>query len=378
MTVLPAGGPALPAITGKLLSFDPANIVPAEEDGSVEVLPRGDISSLQLAKLPGGLLTKPTLVWKVMADQAGEHRAQVSYQTDNLTWRADYSAVIAADERAVDLSAWVSIVNESGASYPDAKLKLVAGDVQRVKKPEMRQEVSDSSLFANDKEKKATGFVEKSFFEYHLYTLGRTTSLPDRSTKQVELFTPRTDVPVTKTYVYYGSLIDLGDGDNIYQDPSLGTQSNKKVDVYLTLKNSEANHLGIPLPAGRLRAYKIDPADGHKEFIGEDVIRHTPKDEEVLIRLGSAFDIVGERRQTAFHVDDNGHSMTETFEITLRNHKPQAVKVLVKENLFRAVNWEITECGEKWEKQDHRTIHIPLEVPADGEKKLSYTVKYTW
>jgi hypothetical protein len=161
-------------------------------------------------------------------------------------------------------------------------------------------------------------------------------------------------------------------------DQNLGTESNKKVDIYLLLQNSEKNGMGMPLPAGRVRVYKRDDADQSLEFIGEDVIQHTPKDEEVMVKLGSAFDVVGERKQTNFTVNQNGHEMTESFEIKLRNHKKEAVRVIVKENLYRWTNWEITKSSDKHEKQDFRTIHIPVDVPAEGEKTVTYTVKYTW
>jgi hypothetical protein len=224
------------------------------------------------------------------------------------------------------------------------------------------------------------GFEEKSFFEYHLYTLGRETSLADNSTKQIELFPAKANVPVSRTFVYYGLepqyRFFIPPEPN--QDRNLGTQSNKKVDIYLQLKNSEANGMGIPLPAGRIRVYKKDEADSAQEFIGEDVIQHTPKDEEVLIKLGSAFDIVGERKQTDFSANYDGHVITESFEITIRNHKKEDVHVIIKENLLRWTNWEITKSSDKWEKQDYRTIHIPIDVPPDGTKKVTYSVKYTW
>jgi hypothetical protein len=185
-------------------------------------------------------------------------------------------------------------------------------------------------------------------------------------------------VPVAKTYVYYG----LPDEYRRWfaprpsEDRDLGTQSNKKVDIYLLLQNSEANGLGIPLPAGRIRVYKQDRADGLSEFLGEDVIQHTPRDEQVMVRMGSAFDIVGERRQTSF--THTPRTIAESFEITLRNHKPEPVNVIVKENLYRWSDWEITQSSDKWEKQDYRTIHIPITVAPHGTKTVTYTVKYTW
>ncbi len=364
--------------TGTLLASDPSNVV-LKTNAGVLVISRGDVVSVQLAEA-GSLVTKPTLVWKVAADKGGKHDAQVTYQTDGLTWRADYNIVVNKTDSAADIGAWVSILNESGASYPEAKLKLVAGDVQRIQPPQQVYAGAMLSRRAMAKDESGGGFQEKAFFEYHLYTLGRSTSLANNSTKQIELFENKSDVPVTKTFVYYGlpEQMRYWISPEPNQDRNLGTQSNKKVDIYLQIKNSEKNGLGIPLPAGRLRVYKKDEADNTNEFIGEDVIQHTPKDEEVLVKLGTAFDIVGERKQTDFAADYNAHWITESFEIKVRNHKNEAVKVLVRESLFRWTNWEITRSSDKWEKQDYRTIHFPIEVPAEGEKVVTYTVKYTW
>ncbi len=366
---------------GTLLSADFNSIVLKTdvETAPLLVITRSDVSTIALAPQNKELITKPTLVWKLNTDKAGQHDAKVTYQTDGLTWRADYNILISKDDSAADVAAWVTILNESGASYPNSKLKLVAGDVQRIQ-PQQDVYAGARMSQALKSARDDGGFQEKSFFEYHLYTLGRQTSLADRSTKQIELFTPKPGVTVNKTFVYYG----LPENLRYYispqpnQDRNLGTQSNKKVDIYLLVKNSEKNGLGIPLPAGRIRVYKKDEADSSNEFIGEDVIQHTPKDEEFMIKLGSAFDIVGERKQTEFTVNWDGHVITESFEIVLRNHKKEAVNVIVKENLFRWTNWEITQSSDKWEKQDFRTIHIPVEVPVDGEKKVTYSVKYTW
>jgi len=371
---------AAETLGGTLLSFDASNLVMQDSDGKVRVLARGpEIESIELAKSDEGLITKPTLVWKINSSQTGPQMAQVTYQTSSLTWRADYNVTVNSTDDAADIAAWVTILNQSGAAYPDSKLKLVAGDVQRIKPPQASYRLAEMAALA-DSTGPAPAFAEKSFFEYHLYTLGRSTSLANNSTKQIELFTTKRDVPVKKTYVYYGVPEQLRflspASPNL--DQNLGTESNKKVDVYLMLTNSEENGLGIPLPAGRIRVYKRDEADGAKEFIGEDVIQHTPKDEKVMVKMGSAFDIVGERRQTDFNANYNGHVVTESFEIKLRNHKKEAVNVIVKENLYRWVNWEITSASDKWDKQDFRTIHIPVDVPADGEKTVKYSVKYTW
>lgn len=370
----------LETIEGTLLAYDGANFVMQTNNLQlpVQIVPRNaGISEIKLFDLKTGLITKPTLVWKLHAQQGGSHEAQVTYQTDNLTWRADYNLVVNKDDTAADVGAWVSILNESGASYPDAKLKLVAGDVHRVapRTPGMMPQLTSRYVA-----QPAPQFEEKAFFEYHLYTLQRTTSIANHSTKQIELFPTRRGVPVEKLYVYYGQPVELrtwiSDGPTI--DRNVGTQSNKQVDLYLKLRNVEKNGMGLPLPAGRVRVYKKDEADAAEEFVGEDVIQHTPKDEQFLVRLGSAFDVVGERKQTNFTLDENKHELTESIEITLRNHKTTPVQVTVKESLFRWLTWNITESSDKFDKQDARTVHFPVDVPAGGEKKVTYTVRYTW
>ena len=366
-------------VEGELLANDGGNLV-LKAGGQVRVIARQGISEVALADA-GGLITKPTLVWKLSTDAGGRQMARVTYQTDGLTWRADYNFVIAPDDRAVDVSAWVTLLNESGLSYPNAALKLVAGDVQRIQPPQRGYDSRGRFAAVADAAGEATGFQEKSFFEYHLYTLGHRTSLGDKSTKQIELFAPVANVPAEKIFVYYGlpeRYRTLAYNNSPNTDRDLGTEMNKQVDTYLQLTNAEKNGMGMPLPAGRIRVYKRDPADGSQEFIGEDVIGHTPREEKVRIKLGSAFDLVGERRQTDFTVNAGGHVVTESFEIKLRNRKTEPVTILVKENLFRWANWEITASSDKWEKQDFRTIHIPVVVKPDEERVVTYTVKYTW
>ena len=186
------------------------------------------------------------------------------------------------------------------------------------------------------------------------------------------------DVPVKKVFLYegapqfrwYGGLVtDAGYGSE---------EGNKKVNVIIEVKNSQDNHMGMPLPKGKVRLYKRDPADASLEFIGEDQIDHTPKDETVKLHIGDAFDIVGERKRTDFHVDTASHVMTESFEIRVRNHKTEPVEVLVKEPLYRWNNWEITQASHKWTKYDASTIHFPVKVDKDGEQVITYTVRYTW
>jgi hypothetical protein len=272
----------------------------------------------------------------------------------------------------------VSIINTSGASYTDAKLKLVAGEVHRA------AAVAGRMLMAKEQRVPASapavdGFAEKSFFEYHLYTLGRPTSLPDNSTKQIELFPVARSVPCQRTLVYYGRP-DGGYGflPSPATDRNYGVQSNKQVDVYLQFKNAESGNLGLPLPRGRVRVSKLDPADRTLEFIGEDSIDHTPKNEKVLLKMGSAFDVVGERRQVDFRIDTARRTMSEDIEIKLRNAKNEPVEVQVKEVLYRWTNWEIVSSSQTYRKEDARNIYFPVAVPPGEEVTVRYSVRYSW
>ena len=379
ITVDQVRGSGVESFRGTLLSTA-GGLVLRREDGSVQLLAHN--AGVRLPELPGGLITRPTLVWDIAAARGGAHRTRVSYQTGGITWWADYNLAYAEGSNAnackLDVGAWVSILNQSGAAYTEAKLKLVAGDVQRAAPPGYaagRQEVARAMAV----EERVAGFEEKAFFEYHLYTLGRPTTLPDSSTKQIELFPVARGVPCEKKLVYYGLAAGWrGFAPNPVTDRNYGVQTNKKVDVYLSFRNSQGNHMGMPLPAGRVRVSKRDAADDTLEFIGEDAIDHTPKDERVLIKLGSAFDVVGERRQLAFSVDTSRRVMTEEIEVRLRNHKAEPVTVEVKENLYRWVNWEIVQKTHPFRKEDARTVEFPLRVPGGGEQVLRYTVRYTW
>jgi len=371
-------GSGVESFTGTLLSTA-GGITLRRDDGGIQTLPHN--AGVRLPELPGGLITRPTLVWDVAASRAGAHKARVSYQASGITWWADYNLTYAegrdSNSCRLDVGAWVSIVNQSGAGYADAKLKLVAGDVQKVATTG-RTAPAALAARAQVMEDRAAGFEEKAFFEYHLYTLGRPTTLPDNSTKQIELFPVARRVPCEKTLVYYGALPAYGFGPNPATDRNYGIATNRKVDVYLGFRNAEQNNMGMPLPAGRIRVNKADPTDGTLEFIGEDAIDHTPKNEKVMIRLGSAFDVVGERRQLQFTVDTSRRSMTEEVEVKLRNHKKEPVTVIVKENLYRWTNWQITAKTHDFEKQDARTVHFPVKIAAGGEATVRYTVYYSW
>jgi len=379
VTVDQIRGQATQSFTGTLLSTQ-GGIVLKRDDGTVQIVP--DNAGVKLPALPGGLLARPTLVWNVDARTAGRHRTRVSYQTKGIGWWTDYNAILseASGQGAckLDLGAWVSIVNTSGSAYADARLKLVAGNINRARM--LGDRIMASSLQAQQaKVAVSEGFAEKAFFEYHLYTLGRLTNLPNNSTKQIELFPVARSVPCERTLVYYGrSDVDYSVIPNPITDRDYGVQSNSQVDIYLQFRNAEASNLGIPLPGGRIRVSKLDPADKTLEFVGENWIDHTPRNEKVLLKLGSAFDVIGERRQTNFKVDTSRKTLTEDIEIRLRSAKKEPVTVQVKETLYRWVNWEITQPTHEFRKDDARNVYFPVTVPAEGETVVRYSVRYWW
>jgi hypothetical protein len=378
ITVERAVGDEARTVSGTLLSSVDGLVLKAN-DGSIQALQ--GYSSVRFSELPGGLNTKPTLVWDILSPGGGEQRTRVTYQTGGITWWADYNLIFNegkdANTGVLDLSAWVSIINQSGATYPGARLKLIAGDVHRAEPPPQVLMRKQAMEMASADMAQAAGFEQKAFFEFHLYTLGRRTTLPNNSTKQIELFDQAKQIPARRVLVYYGLAMPY-----VYPDPmidrDLGTQANKKVDVYLEFKNDKAYGLGVPLPAGRIRVAKIDAADQSLEFIGEDKIDHTPKDEEVRIKLGSAFDVVGERRQVDFAIDNKARWMEEEIEVKLRNHKDRPVEVLVRENLYRWTSWKVISKTHEFTKEDARTVHFPVKVPKDGETVVRYRVRYTW
>jgi len=374
VTVSRRVGNSMVDISGTLLSTD-GGLVLGQPEGSVHII--NSYQQIKLPELPGGLITRPTLVWSVRATEEGPRPLRISYETEGVTWWADYNATLDEDPDGVcrlDMNAWVSIVNQSGAGFPDTRLKLIAGDVQRVTGPQPRSRME--MTLASRVEDEA-GFEEKSFFEYHLYTLPRRTSLPDNATKQLELFPAAAGIPCDKEYVYDGRSYFPG----YHSNPVLERRSGGGPDdvaVFLSFRNDEGSGLGMPLPAGRLRINKLDAADDSLEFIGEDVIDHTPKNEDLRVRLGNAFDVVAERRQTDYRVDTSAKTLRESFEIKVRNHKKTPITVKINEVLYRWVNWKIVESSHDFDRLDARSVQFPVEVKTDDETTLRYEVLYNW
>jgi hypothetical protein len=375
ITVERSVGNETASVTGTLLSAVDG-LVLRSSDGSVHAL--NSYSAVKFPELPGGLITQPTLVWELNSPVSGTQRARVTYQTGGITWWADYNIVFNEGRNAnsglLDLSAWVSVINQSGATFRDARLKLVAGDVNRVQ-PAPRRGYAPEAL-AMKAAADGAGFAEKAFDEFHLYTLGRTTTLPNNSTKQLELFEQARQIPARRLLIY-DALGAQAFGEP-YTEREPGFARNTKVASYIEFRNDAASGLGVPLPAGRVRVSRLDSADGSLEFIGEDAIGHTPRDETLRLKLGNAFDVVGERRQADFAVDTRARWVEEEIEIKLRNHKPQPVEVQVREPMYRWSNWQLLTHSSEYQKDSAQLIHFNVTVPADGETVIRYRVRYRW
>jgi hypothetical protein len=367
-------GDRLESYAGTLASTS-GGLVLTRPDGSVQILGRYD--DIRLPSLPGGLITRPTLVWKLDAERGGTHKAEVAYQTGGFAWWADYNLALtaAAGQCRTDLAAWVTVVNRSGASYRDAKLKLVAGDVHRAPAALAPRSGPVGVMSARAA---VAPMDEQSLFEYHLYTLGFRTTLPDNATKQLELFAPVAAVPCNRTLVYQATGAAVGPMGQAIVDRGYGAFGKGKVDAFLEFRNDRASGLDLPLPAGRVRVSQRDPKDGTLEFIGEDAIDHTARGERVLLKLGSSFDVVAERRQVDFSIDTARKVMEETIEVSLRNRKDSAETVRVREALLRWTNWEITARTLPFERIDARNVEFVVPLAAQQGATVRYTVRYTW
>lgn len=373
ITVEQVRGDTVDLVQGVLLGLGDGLTIQLE-DGSIQALRQW--GNIRFSQLPGGLITRPTLEWLLDSPKGGEQEVRIAYETQGMTWWADYNVIyneMGGNRCEMDLSAWVSIINQSGAGFDDARIKLIAGDVNRAEMPRGQRD----AVYRLAAVPEAEGFQEKAFFEYHLYTLGRRTDLPNNSTKQIQLMPAATGVECAKELVFAPTL-GFGWFGQQQLDRNYGTHGKAEVEVYLRFANEEDQGLGVALPAGRIRVSQLDEADDSLEFIGEDVIDHTPRNEDVLIEMGNAFDVVGERIQTDFRVDTRTRNLWETFEIKLRNHKEEAVEVIVLENLYRAANWTIENPSQDFDKETSNRIRFDVEMDPEEEKVITYTAHYSW
>jgi hypothetical protein len=343
-------------IRGQLLSFDDNQLVLKTTTG-IDLVPRlGNIRDVQFSALPGGLLTRPTLVWQLDAREARKELVKVAYQANEMIWRVDYRARVNEAGDHMDLAGWVTVTNGTGTSFKDAQVKLLAGDVHLAKSKEREKDALTPEAVVPVTETKVPQFTEKSFSEYHLYELGRKVTVKDQETKQIELLDVA-NIPVQRKYA-------LRPGES-------------KVAVVLELKNSEKTNagLGIPLPKGPMRVFQRD-LDRELEFAGTDEIDHTPRDETVNVRLGYAFDLTGERKELAHR--EAGRVTESDMEIRLRNHKTEAVTIDVIEAINGQSNWNMVKQSQPFVPRDVNTLVFPVELKPNSEAVVTYTIRYTW
>ncbi len=311
--------------------------------------------------VPENLISKPTLVWLLENRLTSPQTVEASYLTNNINWRADYVVTMNEKDERADLSGWVTIDNKSGASYKDAKIKLVAGDINRVKGEAEYQ--AKTYRLAESMAAPAPQFKEEAFFEYHIYTLQRPSTIKDNQTKQIGLVSAG-DVLVKKELLFYGAR-------HYYYSRYGEAVTNQKIGIYVEIQNKKENNLGIPLPKGTVRVYKND-AEGSLQFIGEDSIDHTPKDEKIRIKLGEAFDVVGTRKQTDWKKIAYD-TYEAAYEISIRNHKEEDVMVRVVEPI--PGDWTILSSSHEYKKTEAFAAEFSIPVPKDKEAKLTYRVR---
>ncbi len=314
--------------------------------------------------LPENLYSKPTLVWLLDNQKAGEQTVEASYLTNAVNWNADYVLTIGADQKATDLNGWVTIVNNSGTAFRNAQLQLVAGELHRVyaEGGAMDQVRAMKAMPAA-----APQFAQEALSEYHLYTLGRRTNIQNNETKQISL--------LASTGVRIDKIFQVNGQQYYYQNPQTpGAPIKQPVEVHIKFKNSEENSLGIPLPAGTVRVYQGD-SKGRVQFIGEDRIQHTPKDETLNLYIGNAFDVVAERKQTDYQ-RIGSRTVELGYEIALRNHKPEPITVEVNEPI--GGDWTMLESNYKYTKTAAFAAQFLVPVAANGESVLKYRVRVRW
>jgi len=316
-------------------------------------------------ELPGNLYSRPTLVWTLDNRGVDSQRVEASYLTANLSWSADYVLTVARDEKTADLNGWVTLTNNSGAEYRNARLQLVAGQIHQATLPAVAGLAKAALLEAAPAP--APQFAQEAFSEYHLYTLERRTSIQDNESKQISLLNA-TGVAVAKRLVVEGQTYYYRNRQGI------GNTTPQTVKVYYRFKNEQTSGLGIPLPAGVVRVYQAD-SKGGVQFVGEDQISHTPKDEQLRIYVGNAFDVVCERKQTDYK-KIAGDTYEMEYEITLRNHKDSDVSVDVREPI--GGDWEVLNSSYKSQKLDSSTIGFEIPVVKNGTATLDYRVRVKW
>ncbi len=339
--------------SGQLLSRDGSSLIIRKEDGSLLVINAEKVKEYNFPRLPQGLILRPTLQWIIDAEEAGDYPVRLSYLTEGLTWNADYILKLKRRDASGTLSSWVTLENSSGAAYMEATVKLVAGDLHRVQEERRARVAREMALARAEAEPTVR---ERGIFEYHLYEIDFPTTLEQNSMKQVTFRNP-TEIEYQRVYTF--------------EHRERETVKQENVNVEITFQNSAQNNLGVPLPAGVIRLMQED-ADGSEVLVGEDRIRHTPRDEEVRLTAGKSFDVVGDREIREYERRGNDFERW-TVNVTLRNHKDAAVTVAVIEHYYG--EWEVLKESVQSLRKDAGTIRYELEIPGQGESEVQYTVE---
>lgn len=384
----PAGAPTQQVIEGRIVRAGGSG-----NYGNPMQQPLIEVNGHLQFQLPGtplfpadtsGLLLKPTLRWIIDAPAAERFPAELDYMTEGMSWQATYNVIMPETTPAgtadhADILGWVTLQNNSGTDFPSATIQLMAGDVAKIRNLAINGRGGPMAYeMATAVSVSPPNVTQKPFDDYHLYDLHRTLALPSGETKQVQ-FLEASGVTVERSYQFEDSVALPQPGYPGYHNISRdwGFTAKPEVSVREEIRNTQANHLGMPLPAGRIRLYRRE-ASGQMQFVGENQITHTPENQSLHLVSGQSFDITGTRKQTDFHVDNNAHYMDESFSIKLSNAKSGPVTVHVVEHMNRAANWQITDKSADYDKQDSSTIDFPVSVPAKGDATLTYSVHYTW
>jgi hypothetical protein len=345
-------------LEGKLLSSYGSQVVIEKDDGGLLMIPNVNEYRFSVGSLPDGLKTKPTLVWKIDSEKSGRQDVEVTYQTRGMNWHAEYVALLNEDDSALDLNSWVSVENNSGTTYNNAKLKLIAGDVNLIS--------NQPGVYVNGLRREMTAkadmdeqFAEKEFFEYHIYNLQRPTTIANNETKQISLFDAANVNAEKKFYYRSGSYY--------------GANGKGKVSVIVEFKNSKEDGLGVPMPKGKVRVYKSD--GDAVEFVGEDFIDHTPRKESIKLKIGEAFDLVVEEKQTE-NKKISDRVFDRSWEINLKNRKSEDVVINVEKSL--GFGWTVQSSNCEYEKKDAQTITFKVPVKSDDETTLKLNVRFKY
>jgi hypothetical protein len=332
--------------------------------------------------LPEGEILKPELRWKIAAPKPMKIEAELIYSTGGLAWQADYNAIMAPDGKISQFTGWVTLTNNTGVRFENSDVKLIAGNIRRLRSALRRSDATTERVIVTGSyiptgEDSGPAIQRRTFDEYHEYALPKPVTLADREMAQVELVRAA-NINAARSFIYDGTTVKVDNFglDYAQLDAGFGTESTSKVAITTEFRNDAANHLGVPLPEGQVHFYRPD-AEGHLQFTGDSIIGNTPQDEVVRAGTGYAFDLVGERVQKDFQVDDKNQAAEESYEIKLRNHRKDAAEIRVWEHLCRWRQWEITEQSQPFKKLNQQTFEFVVSVPPNGEKSITYKIRYT-